>query len=361
MVGDADPAKWRYSEHTRSKHELLEKYLGGWIGILGSHNRKLLIVDGFAGKGAYDEGEDGSPVIIHRKALELIEAGRVDEVICVFVEDNEDNYRDLQRVLAGLPPTPGIKIVSPRPAEFESVVEELFTLGIGIPSFWFIEPFGFSDFSFETVSKIMSLNRSEVFFNFMVSFIQRFLDHPDLDGTYDRLFGTMDWRQIVESSDSGVAKEKALRDLYTDQLRNAGCRVTNFRVCMDDKRQTLYYLVHATRHQLGVWLMRDVMSKQGPSGIFAYLGPDDGAMRFQQRFIPVQDIPALKIQLLTQFAGRTIAYIQLTDECSFDGNELPQRDYRNALKALETESKLRVERITSKKTGLSGQDRIIFP
>ena len=209
MVGDADPAKWQYTEHTRAKHELLEKYLGVWIGILGSRNRKLLIVDGFAGKGEYDTGEVGSPVIIHRKASELIKAGRVDEVICVFVEDNKDNYQDLQGVLAKLPSTPGIKIISPRPADFESVVEELFTTapdGIGVPSFWFIDPFGYSDFSFETIAKIMSLNRSEIFVNFMVSFLQRFLDHPDLDGTNDRLFGTMKWREIVQRNASGVAK-----------------------------------------------------------------------------------------------------------------------------------------------------------
>ena len=84
-------------------------------------------------------------------------------------------------------------------------------------------------------------------------------------------------------------------------------------------------------------------------------------MRIQQRFIPVQDIPALKIQLLTRFTGRNLAYRLLTDECSFDGNELPERDYRNSLKALETEGEIRVERITSKKTGLAEQDRIIFP
>ena len=117
-----------------------------------------------------------------------IEAGRVDKVICVFVEENEDNFRDLRSILAGLPPTPGIRIISPRPASFECMVEELIPLAkpvIGIPSFWFIDPFGYSDFSFETVAKIMSLNRSEVFVNLMVGFLQRFLNHPDLDATND--------------------------------------------------------------------------------------------------------------------------------------------------------------------------------
>ena len=351
MVGDADPAKWQYSEHTRAKHELLEKYLGGWIPILGTWNRKLLIVDGFAGKGEYDKGEDGSPVIIHRKASELIGAGRVDEVFCVFVEDNDENFRDLKKVVDGLPATPGLHINCPEPAAFEDVVEELFKLaprGIKIPSFWFIDPFGYSDFSFETVSRIMSLDRSEVFVNLMVSFLGRFLDRPNLEATNDRLFGSQEWRKIVESDVSGVAKEHALRDLYTNRLREIDCRVTNFRLCSDDKRQTLYYLMHATKHQKGVWLMRSIMANQGPAGMFAYLGPDDNLMRYQQSFIPIHDPLELKAHLLARFKGRTLTYTQVTDECSFDGNELPEPDYRKALQALEAEDAVSVERVDNR-------------
>lgn len=54
MVRDNDPQKWIYKEHTRAKHELLEKYLGGWISILGSRHERLLIFDGFAGRGEYE-------------------------------------------------------------------------------------------------------------------------------------------------------------------------------------------------------------------------------------------------------------------------------------------------------------------
>jgi three-Cys-motif partner protein len=61
VVSDRDPLKWIYKEHTRVKHELLDKYLGGWIPILGSRNDRLLIFDGFAGRGEYEDGTPGSP------------------------------------------------------------------------------------------------------------------------------------------------------------------------------------------------------------------------------------------------------------------------------------------------------------
>lgn len=68
-----------------------------------------------------------------------------------------------------------------------------------------------------------------------------------------------------------------------------------------------------------------------------------------------------KHELLTRFKGRTLTYTQVTDECSFDGNELPESDYRKALQALEAENAVGIERVESKTTGLRGRDRIIFP
>ena len=365
MVVDADPSKWNYTEHTETKHELLEKYLGGWLAILGTRNRKLLVVDGFAGNGEYSEGEGGSPVIIYLKANELIAAGKVDQVICLFVERNEENFEDLRSVLDGLPQNPSIEVVAHHPAEFEDVVENLFEKYPDrnvIPSFWLIDPFGFTGMGFEIVKKIMSLTSSEVFINLMIRDIGRFLTHPDLDDTFDHLFGTKDWRDIVESGLTGELKESALRDLYSDQLRSLGCFVTNFRVCMDDRRQTLYYMVHATKHPLGRWLMKDVMRKEGPQGMFAYLGPDDEAMRLQTSMIPVTTLDELKDFLSKKYAGRNLTFKGLLYQSAEDDNELVRSDYRKALQELRAEGRLEVQPRTSKtERGLADQDLITFP
>jgi three-Cys-motif partner protein len=365
MVGDADPKKWNYTEHTKAKHELLEKYLGGWLAILGTRNRKLLVVDGFAGKGEYEGGQDGSPVIIYQKAGELIEAGRVDQVTCLFVEENKQNFQNLKSVLDKLPQNPSVTVVAPNAAEFERVVDQLFEQYPDkniIPSFWLIDPFGFTGMGMETVKRVMSLPRSEVFINLMIRDIGRFLSHPDLNDTFDRLFGTLEWRGILESNLTGEAKEAALRDLYSEQLISLGCYVTNFRVCMDDRRQTLYYMVHATKHPLGRWLMKDVMRKQGPQGMFAYLGPEDAAMQIQQAMIPVATLDELQTFLCNKYAGRSLTYTGLINESAWDHNEFVRSDYHKALQALRAEGRISVQRRSSKTDrGLRDQDLITFP
>ena len=242
MVRDSAPNKWLYEQHTRVKHELLEKYLGGWLPILGSVHNRLVIVDGFAGRGEYEDGSPGSPLIILRTAQELITAGKVKQVVCGFVERDSDNYANLVSVLNRVRNEyPDVKISGPENFEFEAVANKVIDR-VGdrmAPSFWFVDPFGFTGVSFATIERIMSMNRSEVFITLMVRDIGRFLRRDDLDDTFGRLFGTGEWRDIVGSAVAGGQKERRLRDLYVARLRSIGCEVTVFRVSMDEKLHTL--------------------------------------------------------------------------------------------------------------------------
>lgn len=148
MVRDSDPAKWIYKEHTRVKHELLVKYLGGWLSILGTQHPKLLIFDGFAGRGEYEDGSHGSPVIILQIANELMQKGRVDKVICAFVEKDYANFTRLNTVLERVwPQFPNVGVIGPFNSDFASVVDKVIeqTEGRLIPSFFFVDPFGFSN------------------------------------------------------------------------------------------------------------------------------------------------------------------------------------------------------------------------
>ena len=64
------------------------------------------------------------------------------------------------------------------------------------PSFFFIDPFGFSGVPFEAVKNILSLPRTEIFFTFMSRDINRFLGIPQVERHLDALYPTSEWRQI---------------------------------------------------------------------------------------------------------------------------------------------------------------------
>ena len=61
---------WKLEPHTRGKHLVLKRYLEAWFPIMGSWNGRILFIDGFAGPGEYEAGEEGSPIIAIRSLLE---------------------------------------------------------------------------------------------------------------------------------------------------------------------------------------------------------------------------------------------------------------------------------------------------
>jgi len=379
MLKDSSSEKWVYKEHTRVKHELLRKYLYAWVIKLGKFHRKVIFFDGFAGRGEYTDEKTGkvltvgSPIIALRLADELLQfceqKGRrpyFDKFICIAIEKDVENFRNLQTVVDREKENIKFKDkidILPINDEFANVVTELVEqVGVKIaPSFFFIDPFGFSGVPFEAVKNVLSLPKTEIFFTFMTRDINRFLKLPQVERHLDALYPTPEWRQIYKMED-WQRRDKALLDLYLKSLHEVAevKYAWAFRVCMDEKYQTLYYLIHATNHFHGLKIMKDIMYKQGASGEFAWLGPKESFYRRQQKLFD-DTIPSLKEYLLNRFKGETKTFDGILEETYAD-TRFVETQYRQALKELEKEKKIKVERFTSKTSrGLGGKDKIIFP
>ena len=370
MLKDSALEKWKYKEHTRVKHILLEKYLAAWIPILGKHNPKICYFDGFAGRGEYTDGMLGSPLI----ALEVADrlSGYFGKVICFFIEKDENNFKNLEEVLEREKPNvknwQKIEVIKEND-EFANVAEGIFEYlekekSILVPSFFFLDPFGFSGIPFCVILRILSNPKTEVFFTFMVRDMARLIGLPGLEDTFNSLFGTDKWKGIIDSSKK---PEIALINFHREQLHEvAGVKYSwPFRVCTSEKVQTLYYLLHVTNNYKGHSIMKGIMFKQSAQGDFAYLGPKDIAARSQMRLFDINSIEDLKKYLLQLFKGTAITYDKIQEEvCMPWYSEPPYVDqhYRQALKELEKEKKIRVDRSTSKTPrGLSGEDLVVFP
>jgi three-Cys-motif partner protein len=298
-------------------------------------------------------------------ASDLIRKGRVKEVVCVFVENDPDNFRNLNDVVAREAPRHhGVNLLGPFDEDFTTVVDRVINeAGAAIaPSFFFVDPFGFSGVPFQTIKRILALPRSEVFLVLMYRDLNRFLTSPGVEHTLDSLFGTTQWRHLLQSTRSPREREHALRDLYVTQLQQvAGAPYTStFRVCADEKVETVYYLIHATRHPKGRRLMKDIMYRAGAQGTFAYLGPQDAVARRQMPLFAEQDVPWLKELLVHDLAGETLTYEDIQDRTCMD-TLLVDKQYREALHQLEDEGRVEVVRVDSKKRGLKGRDQVSFP
>ena len=357
---DSDPEKWIYREHTRVKHEILEKYLKGWVTIMGKYHKRICYFDGFAGRGEYEGGFPGSPVITMRVGNDLKEY--VEEMVCFFIERDRDNFENLEVVTEKeKKECPHCKIYNIH-GEFATVIEGLIK-NVGpklAPSFFFIDPFGFKGIPFKLIKDILSIPRTEVFITFMYRDIGRFLIIDNVEEVFDDLFGTEKWREILKEDFKGVKREHALRDLYINQLRKeANVKfIWPFRVSMTEKLHTLYYLLYGTNNFKGLFVMKGVMYNQGAEGTFAYMGPGDFIAK-QQMILFADDIPSFKEFLVGRFKGQTLPYIEI-EEKTYLETRFIDKHYREALKELEKEGKVEINQISSKRSGLKGNDRITF-
>jgi spore photoproduct lyase len=379
MLKDSVPEKWEYEEHTKAKHELLRKYLSAWIRILGKFHRRILFFDGFAGRGEYFDKSGkvvalGSPVIALEVANGLLEYCEekkrrpyFDEFVCRGVEKDPKNFGNLQNVIERerkkykFRDKLRVELINDEFANVTSeILKELRESGQQIiPSFFFIDPFGFSGVPFKIVKGILSLRRTEIFFTFMSREINRFLSGENIEEILDELYENPDWREIIKISD-WQKRDQALKDLYIKCLLEiAKVRYAwAFRVCMDEKYQTLYYLIHATNHFDGLKIMKDIMYRQGASGEFAYLGPREALYRSQLMLFN-DDVPSLERFLLDRFSGQTKSFQEILEETYID-TRLIGKHYNEALQNLEESGKVRIDG-KGPRRGILSSTRILFP
>jgi len=337
---DSADEKWELQEHTAVKHEILQKYLTPWTQILSSGFDRVHYFDGFAGRGRYEDGEPGSPVLAMRAADRHAE--NLEQFLCTFVELNDENFQDLEAVVEEEEKncTDKVQVITEN-AKFEDVVDDITADLDGeiIPSFFFVDPFGYEGMPFETVADIINLREEgvEVFLTYMVRDIRRFLTSEDHEDSITRILGTDEWKQYKNTEN----KEEKILKLYERQLRKeAGAEyVWPFEMKMPERSETVYYLIHATNHFKGFKVMKDIMFNAGAEDNFAYLGPDHYAYEDEQASIfDITESADSRIEDLADFLfdeleGENMTFFNVMKE-TYEETDLIEPHYRDAVKHL---------------------------
>ena len=265
-----------------------------------------MYVDGFAGPGLYSQGEDGSPVIALRVALD--QRDQVTATIrFVFIEKSEERARVLREVIDSLDTPPNFQIGVSGGESFETafgaVLDSYKNRGLPLPpTFAFIDPFGWSGVPFSMVREIMRHRSCEVLVNFMYEEINRFLGHPDQERNFDSFFGAPEWREGV-GLDDPRSRNRFLHGLYRRQLQSAaGARYVRSFEMRNERDVVDYHLFHATNNIVGLKRMKEAMWKVDEGGEFRFSDATDPNQAVLFGNEPRFDL--LRDQLLAYFRGR---------------------------------------------------------
>ena len=337
---------WRMRRHTLAKHELMRTYLDAWFPIhtIQGHQERVIFLDGFAGPGIYDGGELGSPLIALEALINHASFPRLAATTFefIFVERREDRFERLKSELNGFwsqredgqPPNIHVRAHND---EFVTVVHNVMPyIQQSVPTFAFIDPFGWSQAPMPVIRDMLGFEKCEVLVTFMSEYVNRFLTHPDASLRYslDELFGTNDYRQATDLT--GDERKWFLRDLYVRQLREeAGFRFAKPFEVRDLGRgtRTMYFLMFGTHHIRGLDRMKTAMWKLDPERgvLFAGLTGGDPLL-----FEPEPDVSPLEVALRDCFTGQAVR-IEDIEEFVITDTDYTSSHYKPILKRIEAQ------------------------
>ncbi len=350
-----------YELQTKNKHKVLRDYFDKWVKILGK-NSGLNYIDCFGGLGAYRDKKGeifyGSPVI----ATEIIKQNQMSlgrEVSLIVIDKETENINNLKKIFSFLKLEPKIQYIN---EDFDKSINKVLDETPNIaPTFFFVDPFGFS-IKRSTLERIMSKPKSEIMFNFMFNGINRFLKLPQFEKIFDELFGVQDWKTLCTLS--GKERESCILKKITGEFEKFCKFVYPYRMSFEDKNRTYYYLIHLSNHYKGCSIMKSCFAKCN-HGEVEFFG--------KEKQLTLNETESAKLEDCKQFVvkkykkGEIKSFSKICEEniCrSF--NPFLESHIRKSLNELEKEKKVLIKRNPSttptgkKRISLENGDEITF-
>jgi len=169
-----------------------------------------------------------------------------------------------------------------------------------IPTFAFIDPFGYSATSMSLTGRLLDFPRSEALFFLPLSYIHRFVGRTGQETALTSLFDTEEWRDAIPLS--GDERKEFLIRLFERQLQRQGQvkHVISFELRTKDGND--YRLIFASGHPAGRKAMKQAMWKVDPQQGTRYLAHTDTGQ--EVLFRPAVDTRPLLDQLRRVFGNK---------------------------------------------------------
>ena len=323
------------ADQSAVKARIVTKYFITWAGIIGPRSRtdKIAYIDLYAGPGRYEDGSASTPLMVLTEALKK---PALREVLVALFNDRDENHTaTLEQQISTLP---GIEQFKYKPqvstAEVDQTFAEYFEQAKLIPTFSFIDPFGYKGLSSALVRGMVKDWGSDCLFFFNYSRINAGINNLLVNDHMEALFGRENLQELRERLAPGMARrEELILEHLVRAIRDAGANhIFAFR--FRDRGRTTHYLIFVSKHPLGYELVKEIMapeSSQEDQGVpsFEYWPAVQGlGTLFPRALNDLEDA------LVVEFAGRTASMVEIYHEHNI-GKPYIKKNYTDALLNLE--------------------------
>ena len=349
-------------EKSLIKARIVSKYFTAWASvILGAQKRypdrtqKMAYIDLFAGPGRYDDQSKSTPLLVLETIINNPEFA--DRVVTLFNDKDSSNVESLKAAINQLQ---GIEKLKYAPSfyneEVGDEIAKLFSSRNLIPTFFFVDPWGYKGLSLNLVSSIIKDWGCDCVFFFNYNRVNMGVGNDLFKQHMISLFGEdrlEDVRNEARKTKSAAGREMIVVQALCDALKNNGSRfVLPFRFRNDDGTRTSHHLIFISKNFRGYEIMKEIMSKESSSafgGVASFEYNPQDTFYTQGSLFDLLSRPLDELQgmLLRQYAGRTIDFKTLYEEHSVDKPYI-KKNYKDVLAELFQSGKILA---TNAKTG----------
>jgi three-Cys-motif partner protein len=330
------------TDQSEVKARIVQKYFETWAKVImpaaSRYENKIAYIDLYAGPGRYKDGAASTPLLVLERAIADPKISKM--LVALFNDRDANSSSTLQQEIDSLP---GIEKLTHRPQVLNNEVdvdaEQYFSSTKLIPSFSFIDPFGYKGLSLRIIHGVIKDWGSDCVFFFNYNRINAGLSNDAVEEHLDALFGqdrANELRRTVEGKTPNQREALILEKLASVVRSLGGKYVLPFQFRNASGARTSHYLVFVSKHPRGYKIMKDIMASESSTadqGVpsFAYC-PADAATPLL--FSLSRPLDALEGLLLTTFAGKSLTMSEVFERHNVD-TPYVERNYKDALRRLE--------------------------
>jgi three-Cys-motif partner protein len=263
------------------KHGILSRYPVVFASKTGWGGRSVMFLDGYAGRGEYEDGTKGSPALLAETAAKV---ASFRQVTGIYIEKSVKDFANLQHVMARYD-RPNDQVLC---GDLRDHLPEVLNASQGAALFAFLDPFGTALDRDQIAADLLCRQDTapvEVLLHISVSTVARLggllrrrrLDGVELSPTdqktiahADRFLGGEWWRAhfepVHDAADEERATEAAMkvaRDYEAGIRADTGTMAVSMPIRPKPTDLPKYVLVLFTRHIDGLWYFADAVGKAG--------------------------------------------------------------------------------------------------
>lgn len=338
------------------KASIVAKYFLVWAKVVMPTAKlkdgKIAYIDLYAGPGRYKDGSASTPLLVLETAIANPD---ISKMLVSFFNDSEGgNVTTLKDEISKLPGIDKLKFAPQISCgEVDSEAAKHFNNIRLVPSFSFIDPFGYVGLSLDIIKGVIKDWGCDCVFFFNYNRINAGISNPAVSKHMDALFGVAR-ANLLRQKLPGLTpelREAAILEELAKEIKSLGGKyVLPFTFRNTSGNRTSNKIIFVSKHFKGYEIMKDIMAKESSTedeGIASFTySPADASMPLL--FSLKQPAAKLRKSLLKSFAGKSINLRSVYEAHSVD-TPFVLKNYRDAITDLENNGDVTASSTTGKR------------